>query len=176
MLAASEVGMLGHTVWADLGCGSGVFTLALASLLAAGSSIHAIDRDSSALLGIPARHDGVRITTHLADMTMSRVVPDLDGIIMANSLHYVSEQRAFIDRCVSWFAATRRFLIVEYDTDEASRWVPFPVSRRRLPAIFDVAGDVTIRFLASRRSIYRRAPLYAALVVAPAPSTITTHA
>ncbi len=31
--------------WADLGCGSGIFTYALASLLKKGSTIYAIDRD-----------------------------------------------------------------------------------------------------------------------------------
>lgn len=44
-------GMLSHqesdnqkkVTWADLGCGSGTFTLALAELLSAGSHIHAID-------------------------------------------------------------------------------------------------------------------------------------
>ena len=35
--------------WADLGAGDGAFTLALADLLPEGSTIHAIDRDRSAL-------------------------------------------------------------------------------------------------------------------------------
>ena len=115
MLVDSEVGVLGPTVWADLGCGSGVFTLALAGLLAAGSSIHAVDRDSVALLGLPATHDGVRITTHVADMTMSRVVPDLDGIIMANSMHYVM-RKTIHHPMRRRGSRPRSVLIVEYYT------------------------------------------------------------
>ena len=48
MLAESGVDALGPTIWADLGCGDGTFTLALASLLAPGSTIHAMDTDGSA--------------------------------------------------------------------------------------------------------------------------------
>jgi hypothetical protein len=42
MLADSGVGALVPTIWADLGCGDGTFTLALADLLAPGSMIHAM--------------------------------------------------------------------------------------------------------------------------------------
>jgi precorrin-6B methylase 2 len=44
----------GPQTWADLGCGAGAFTLALASLLPAGSTIHAMDRDRAALAQLPA--------------------------------------------------------------------------------------------------------------------------
>ena len=64
MLADSGVGALGPTMWADLGCGAGTFTLALAELLAPRSTIHAMDRDGSALRRIPPRHKDVGITTH----------------------------------------------------------------------------------------------------------------
>ena len=58
----------------------------------------------------------------------------------------------------------RRFLIVEYDTDQANRWVPYPLSQARLTALFTTVGYSSIRMLRSRRSVYRRAALYAALV------------
>jgi trans-aconitate methyltransferase len=97
MLADSGVEALGPTTWADLGCGNGTFTLALAALLAARSTIHAMDRDGSALRKIPSAHNGVRITTHAGDFTNDKwPFADLDGILMANSLHYVADQAAFI--------------------------------------------------------------------------------
>jgi trans-aconitate methyltransferase len=168
MLADSGVGALGPTTWADLGCGGGTFTVALAAVLAAGSSIHAIDRDSSALRKIPSAHNGVRIATHVGDFT-SEPWPfaGLDGILMANSLHYVADQAAFIHACASRMTWRRRFLVVEYDTSEASRWVPYPLSRARLTGLFEGAGYSSITMLRSRPSIYRRASLYAA-VIAPA--------
>jgi SAM-dependent methyltransferase len=167
MLADSDVGTLGPTTWADLGCGDGTFTLALAHLLVAGSMIHAIDRDRAALRKIPSEHEGVRIATHRGDFTTQPwPFDDLDGILMANSLHYVPDQAAFIRRCESHMKPDRRFLIIEYDTDAGNRWVPYPMSRLTLSALFEAAGYSSIRVLASRASIYQRVPLYAA-VIAP---------
>ena len=88
---------------------------------------------------------------------------DLDGILMANSLHYVENQAAFIRECESHMKPQRRFLIVEYDTSEASRWVPYPVGQTRLTTLFEHAGYLSVRVLRSRQSIYQRA-LYAAVI------------
>jgi SAM-dependent methyltransferase len=171
MLADSGVEALGPTTWADLGCGDGMFTLALAALLPAGSTIHAMDRDGAALRRIPSANNGVRITTHRGDFT-NRNWPfaDLDGILMANSLHYVDDQAAFIRACAPRMTSQRRFLIVEYDTSEASRWLPYPVSQTRLTDLFEDAGYSSITVLRSRPSVYRRASLYAA-VIAPSSQT-----
>jgi SAM-dependent methyltransferase len=162
MLDGSGVEALGPTVWADLGCGDGTFTIALAHQLASGSIIHAMDVDASALRTLPSEHKGVRITTHRGDFT-KRPWPfdDLDGILMANSLHYVEHQGAFVQDCVSHMKPPRHFVIVEYDTREASRWVPYPVSQARLTTLLEHAGYPAIRVLQSRPSIYRRARLYA---------------
>src|SRR5580765_371539 len=90
LLDASGVGQLGPTTWADLGCGDGTFTLALAELLAPGSAIHAMDVDRAALRRMPSAQDHVRIATHVGDFTNASWPFDgLDGILMANSLHYV---------------------------------------------------------------------------------------
>ena len=164
MLVASGVDALGPTTWADLGCGTGTFTLALADLLSPGSTIHAMDEDGSVLRGIPSRHKDVSITTHRGDFTNGTwPFASLDGILMANSLHYVNDQAAFIRTCEGRMSLPRRFLVVEYDMDESSRWVPHPVSRGRLMSLFTDAGYSSITMLRSRPSVYRRASLYAAL-------------
>jgi SAM-dependent methyltransferase len=165
LLAGSGVDALGSSVWADLGCGNGTFTLALAALVAAGSTIHAMDRDRAALREIPSTHNGVGITTHHGDFTKQPWPFDaVDGILMANALHYVGDQAAFIRDCERRMTSRRRFLIVEYDTDQPSPWVPHPVSRMRLRELFEPAGYSSIIVLNSRPSIYRRAPLYAAVI------------
>jgi trans-aconitate methyltransferase len=164
LLAASGVAALGPTTWADLGCGDGTFTLALAELLAAGSSIHAMDLDGSALRKIPAAHKGVRITAHQGDFANANwPFAGLDGLLLANSLHYIKDQARFVAACEPYLNA-RRFLIVEYDTDDANPWVPYPVSLARLAALFTAAGYSSVEPLGSRASIYRRAEIYAALV------------
>jgi hypothetical protein len=83
---------------------------------------------------------------------------------MANSLHYVADQAAFIRACEERMTLKRRFLIVEYDTNDASRWVPNPLSQARLRAMFASAGYSSVTILRSRPSIYRRASLYAAVI------------
>jgi len=165
MFDGSDLISPGPTVWADLGCGDGTFTLALAEVLAPGSVIHAIDRDANALAHIVPRHNGVRIETHAGDFTKGPwPFGDVDGVLMANSLHYVEDQQAFITWCRSQMQPEHRFLIVEYDTDRANAWVPYPVGRVALAALFAAAGYPAIALLGSRPSAYRRAQLYAAMI------------
>src|SRR5262245_40396053 len=102
MLADSGIEALGPMTWAGLGSGEGTFTLALADVMAPGGVIHAMDLEQSALRRIPASHKGVRITTHRGDfMQPPWPFPDVDGILMANSLHYVEDQPGFIRACES---------------------------------------------------------------------------
>jgi SAM-dependent methyltransferase len=151
--------------WADLGCGEGTFTLALATLLPAGSVIHGLDRNASALRRIPGEHAGVSIVTHVGDFAAPPWPFDaLDGVLLANSLHYVRNQSAFIHACAPAMNHPGRFLIVEYDTDQANRWVPYPLSRTALRELFQTAGYSAMEFLGSRPSTYQRAALYAALI------------
>ena len=152
-------------VWADLGSGDGTFTLALAALLPAGSTIHAIDLDATALSRIPTTHAGTAIVTHVHDFTQPGwPTGRLDGVVLANSLHHVRDQAGFLQLCAAEAGSLKRYLVVEYDTDAANRWVPYPISRRRLATVFTEAGYPSIQWLGTRPSLYRRAALYAALV------------
>ena len=163
MIEGAELDRLVPSTWADLGSGDGTFTLALASLLAPGSIVHAIDRDPAAIARVPVASSAVRIEKHVGDFTTSwPFATVLDGILMANSLHYVRDQRAFLQSCLAQLSTTGRFLIVEYDTTFANPWVPFPIDRTRLAALFADIGAVTM--LGTRRSTFRRATLYAAVV------------
>lgn len=148
--------------WADLGCGSGTFTRALAAHLAPGSTIHAMDTDVHALSRLPAESHGVRIQTHAGDFTRTPwPFTSLDGILMANSLHYVREQFAFVARCADALPAHGVVTIVEYDTDTANPWVPYPLSLARLTSLFHAAGYRHVQLLGTRPSRYGRAQLYA---------------
>jgi hypothetical protein len=81
---------------------------------------------------------------------------------MANSLHYVELQREFLRACASRLGRDGVMLVVEYDTDRANRYVPYPVSRGRLAALVANFGEVSV--LESRASIYQRAKIYSALI------------
>ena len=165
MLADSGLARLGPTTWADLGCGGGTFTLALARVLASGSVIHAMDLDAAALRTLPPKHEGVRIVTHHGDfMQQPWPFADPDGVLMANSLHYVEDQLAFVRRCGARMTRRHHFVVVEYDTNKANRWVPYPLSRATLTTLFQRAGYSSVTVVGSRPSVYRRAPLYAAVI------------
>ena len=152
------------TQWADLGCGTGLFTTALAHLLMPGSTIYAVDSDATALASVPT-HPSVTIQMVQGDFTQySWSFPALDGILMANSLHYVRDKTAFIQQATQHLIQTGRFLIVEYDTDAANRWVPYPVRYSALEILFKNAGASLVRKIAERPSRYNQGTMYSALV------------
>ena len=102
MLADSDVEGLGPTTSANLGAGDGAFTLALAEVLASGSVNHA---RGFRRLGLRRMLGAQRcaITVHPGEsMKQPWPLADLDGILMANSLHYVEDKPAFIRACRSY--------------------------------------------------------------------------
>lgn len=141
--------------WADLGCGSGTFTLALANLLEPDGIIYAVDTDQAALNKIPDRAGRIPIEKVVGDFVADEFSFDgLDGVLMANSLHYVPDQKDFISQFERRMKPTGCFLVVEYDTDTPNDWVPYPLSYRSLSRIFEDAGYGAIRRLHERPSIY----------------------
>src|SRR5512143_2942748 len=83
--------------WADIGAGSGAFTLALADLLGPGGRIVAVDRDAGALrdteAAVALSFPRVRIEAVVADFRRPLALPALDGLVAANSLHFVARDR-----------------------------------------------------------------------------------
>ena len=152
--------------WADLGCGRGTFTLALASHLPDGSTIHAVDADRGALAALPRTSHRVTIVPHVGDFTEAQWPRHgLDGVLMANALHYVANQDAFLETLVVAMDEPR-LLIIEYDTDTANRWVPFPLSRQTAARRLATVGLRSVIDLGRRASVFRRAGLYAILATA----------
>ncbi len=119
-------------VWADLGSGEGAFTLALADLLGASGRVYSVDRDRSALQlqqEAMARRFPLVATEYIAaDFTKALELPPLDGIVMANSLHFHREKEPLVRRLAAHLKVQGRFLLVEYDSDRGNMWVPYPVS------------------------------------------------
>jgi trans-aconitate methyltransferase len=152
------------TRWADLGCGAGTFTLALASLLQSQSTIYAVDRKPAIRTQIISNH--VSIESLKADFAKDPLPRDLDGILMANSLHFVKDKPALIQNLRrTTLRPQHAFLVVEYDTDRATPiWVPYPVSFTSLQSIFQAAGYSRVTRLADHPSIYNRNVIYSALI------------
>ena len=136
---ADHVGLLRPAVdaggtWADIGAGEGAFTLALADLLGPRGRIIAVDRDARALLAneasVRARFPEVEFATLTADLTGPLALPELDGLVAANSLHYVARDRqvAVVRALAAHLRPGGWFVVVEYDADRGNPWVPHPFS------------------------------------------------
>ncbi|MBS1938623.1 MAG: class I SAM-dependent methyltransferase [Bacteroidetes bacterium] len=144
--------------WLELGCGTGTFTRALAELLPPGSAITAVDRDEMALHELPAMHNGVRITALNADVQDPLSGP-MDGVLLANVLHFVEDKEALLARIAQ---VVPTVVLVEYDTSRPLiPWVPFPLPRNTAVPLFAKAGFVEAVLLGERPSRYGNGPLYA---------------
>lgn len=133
-------------LWADLGAGSGAFTLALRDLAGLDVEIIAVDRDRNSLRVLHAemerRFPGTHLKTLAADFVEELELPPLDGILTANAFHYVPwrEQEALLRRWRTCLEPNGRLIIVEYDADAGNRWVPYPVSFTSLGRLTQAAG------------------------------------
>ena len=153
--------------WADLGAGTGTFTRALAETLGAGSIVYAVDKDAGALASLSSWRGDARIVRVTADFTAAFELPGLDealldGILLANALHFVRHAADVLTRLVDRVRVGGRVVMVEYDRREASRWVPYPISMARWPALAKVAGLSDPSVVATRPSMYS-GTLYAAV-------------
>ena len=137
--------------WADIGAGTGALTLALADLLGPGARILAVDRDAGALREnariVAARFPEVRVEAVVADFTHPLDLPTLDGLVAANSLHYVrrEQQPEVIARLAEHLRAGGAFIVVEYDSDRGNPWIPHPWSAGRWPALAEAGGLIDPR-------------------------------
>jgi SAM-dependent methyltransferase len=143
----------GGLTWADLGSGEGAFTLALADLLGPSGSIHTVDRDRVAievqLQGLGDAFPGIAVTPIVADFTVPLELPPLDGIVMANSLHFVRDKAPVLELVRSYLRPGGRLVLVEYGADRGNPWVPHPLSFATWSRVAAAAGFRDTRQLAS---------------------------
>jgi trans-aconitate methyltransferase len=142
--------------WADLGSGAGTFTKALFSLLPPGSRITAIDRESQ-------QFSEPEIDFYRADFVADPLpLKNIDGLLMANSFHYVRDKATLVDKLETCFTDSTRFLFVEYDTSRSNPWVPYPIPFNELKLFFANRGYRT-EHIGERKSRYG-GTMYSALV------------
>jgi SAM-dependent methyltransferase len=160
-------------IWADFGAGYGAFTLALAEVAGPGTTIYAVDHDRQALESTLAtagrRFPGASVWARFADFTQPLDLPPLDGIVAANSLHYVPDthQAGVLTRWRGYLRPEGRLILVEYDADAGNRWVPYPFSFTRLGDLARASGfgEPALLHVHPSRFLGR---IYAALLVNPA--------
>jgi len=155
-------------MWADLGAGSGMFSRALAALLGPTGTVYAVDSNPGVLRELDrtaARPPGALVRTIIGDFTGPLDLPPLDGVLVANALHYVpyADQPAVVRRIVSLLTKSAPMVVVEYDRRHANRWVPYPITPAALTALARDAGLGTPTIVATRPSRYS-GTMYSAVV------------
>jgi len=143
--------------WLELGAGEGAFTLALADVLGGAGSIVALDRNGGALARaaehVASRFPATDLETLTADFTRS-FPPDLfDGVLAANSLHFVADRAPVLAAIRRALVPGGRLVVVEYDADRGNPWVPHPfsfASWRREATVAGFAPPTLIRRVPSR--------------------------
>ena len=118
-------------VWADIGCGDGIFTSALVALIQPDGEMYAVDRDPFALDALArnfaACYPDAPLHTLRADFTRELALPALDGIVTANSLHFVADKARVLSRLIRLLKPGGRLIVVEYNTRQGNSAVPYPL-------------------------------------------------
>ena len=143
-------------IWADFGSGRGAFTLALADLLSAGSTIYSIDRDKDALelqrQQLMVRFPNIRLHTIIDDFTHQLELPKLDGVVMANSLHFQRDQLHTVHLVYKYLKPSGRLMVVEYDISWGNFAVPYPVPFDAWLELAERVGFVDTQLIFTRPS------------------------
>jgi len=101
-----------------------------------------VDRDARALRSLAGRFE-----TRVADFTKGVDLHELDGVLMANSLHFVREKEPVLRAVRGILRPGGTLIIVEYGTDRGNAWVPHPFSYERWEAMAARAGFTGTRLL-----------------------------
>ena len=155
-------------IWADFGSGIGAFTFALADLLGPSGQIISVDKDKDSL----AQQESIMrelypqtpVFYHHSDYTKPLYLPLLDGIVLANTLHFLPTRiRSNVLQLMrTYLQPDGHLILIEYDTDKGNQWVPHPFSFQTWQTIAQEAGFTKTTLLASRPSRFMER-IYAAL-------------
>lgn len=156
MQHADHVGLIRDAVtaggtWLELGSGNGAFTLALADLLGPLGTIHSVDTDRGALSEqkrlVLAQFPSVRLHQRTADFTRPLGLAGMDGVLMANSLHFVRDKAPILALVRGYLRPGGVFVLVEYDADRGNLWVPHPIGYTTWLSAAPAAGFSGTRLL-----------------------------
>jgi ubiquinone/menaquinone biosynthesis C-methylase UbiE len=157
LINCSQLSALQPQTWFDLGCGNGLFSHALRGLLHKGGLIYAIDKEST----LSSSNQIKFLQLDFLNDPLPEVL--VDGVLMANALHYVRDKIQFLAKIKRHFLPNGVFLLVEYDMQRPNYWVPFPVSFSSAQVLFKQAGFEAVYKISERPSTLNNSKIYAAL-------------
>jgi len=152
-LLLPELTLTRPEIWADLGCGSGTFTYALAEKLSTESKLFAIDKSIQ------------KLSEHYHQVTIDYIEADfenddlnfssLNGILLANALHFVKDKRTLIRKIERYFEqGNEKWIIVEYEHSVPNQWEPYPIPFVQLKLLFSQFGYSKIEKIGERKSVF----------------------
>jgi SAM-dependent methyltransferase len=145
-------------VWADLGSGGGTFTRALSALVGAAGRVYAVDTDERALAALrlwtDRAGDRAAVTVLRGDITRPLGLPPLDGVVMANVLHFAPDAASVLSLVARELRPGGRLVLIEYEGRRPSVWVPYPVSAARFRELALEAGLAEPVVAATRPSAF----------------------
>ncbi len=151
LLLPKDINQVAQT-WADLGCGNGTFTYALAELLCTGSKIIAIDQSSQY---IKQEHNDIPIEFRKENIENDmKNLPDLDGIIIANVFHFIKQKTNLVEKWKHHLSENGQWIIVEYEHHQSNVYEPYPLPFDDLKSLFHKAGYSVIKKTGERKSRY----------------------
>ena len=160
-------------IWCEFGSGKGAFTLALAELIGSNGVIYSVDRDTAALKAqkkaIQSRFEGDKpaMNYQVADYTRLLDLPPLDGVLMANSLHFQRDKKSVLKLILDYLSPRGRLILVEYNIQRGNPWVPHPISFDDWEVLSMECGLIETRLIGMRPSRTMR-EIYSAVSIKPA--------
>src|SRR5690242_2764018 len=163
--------------WADIGAGTGLFTEALMEILTEGKII-ALDKSPHSLFKskIQNRKSKIKVEIIEADFNLPMNLPPLEGVLMANSLHYALDRRSddakrtklddhavVLKNVLASLKPGGTFLLIEYETNKPNPpWVPNPVPFERFKELCLLTGLDEPLIIGKHESIYSDGYMYVA--------------
>ena len=119
--------------------------MALRELIGLDSIIYALDKDRASLRELESNHRTRFNTTRNLillkdDFSLDQSLPQLDGIVMANSLHFYRDKEKVLRHIRKYLKWNGALLLVEYNVDWGNPWVPHPLSFETFQSLAPQAG------------------------------------
>ena len=148
-------------IWADLGAGKGVFSYALAERLGPNGKVYAVDQ-SAEVMRLAPKAGSAPIIPQQRDIGQALDLPQLDGILLANVLHYFPDPHALLKELQQYLRLSGTLLVIEYDREAANPWVPYPISLSQWQKLAANLPGTKNEILAKRPSQFGAGGMYLA--------------
>jgi ubiquinone/menaquinone biosynthesis C-methylase UbiE len=131
-------------IWLDAASGDGVFAEALLEISGPSLRVIALDVKRSAVRSALDQLPNSTAAVYAVQANLCSPLPiaKVDGIILANGLHFYqeTEQIGILTQCSHALKEAGQLIVVEYNTDFPTGAVPYPISREAIDSLLIRSG------------------------------------